>query len=192
MSKKVAICVGHSRLVAGNHEGGAISTGGVSEWKYNVNLSAMIVDELDKWGIQSVEFKTYEGRTYGTAVSWLAERIKAAKCGAAVELHFNSAAGAGATGHEWLHWFLSERGKSLARSIHQEYSKRVPELKSRGLKAIGAMDDRGAGFLRQTHCPAVIAEPFFGSNAQDWAIAQAKKPEIAKAIAAGIARFSKG
>ena len=178
-------------MVVGRPEGGAISVGGVSEWNYNLRLGALITDELDRHGIQAVEFRVYEGKTYGGAVSWLASQIKASGCEAAVELHFNSA-GTDATGHEWLHWFASERGKSLASNIQSEMTKRIPELKSRGLKAIGGADERGAGFLRQTHCPAVIAEPFFGSNAADWAIAEAKKPEIAKAIAAGIARFFKG
>lgn len=191
MRRKVAICIGHSRMVVGRPEGGAISVGGVSEWNYNLRLGALITDELDRHGIQAVEFRVYEGKTYGAAVSWLASQIKATGCEAAVELHFNSA-GADATGHEWLHWFASERGKSLASNIQSEMTKRIPELKSRGLKAIGGADERGAGFLRQTHCPAVIAEPFFGSNAADWAIAQAKQGEIAKAIAAGIARFYKG
>ena len=191
MRRKVAICTGHSRMVVGRPEGGAVSVGGVSEWTYNVRLGAMIADEVERYGIQAVEFRIYEGKTYGGAVSWLASQIKAAGCEAAVELHFNSA-GPDATGHEWLHWFTSDRGKSLASNVQSEMSKRVPELRSRGLKAIGGSDERGAGFLRQTHCPAVIAEPFFGSNASDWAIAEAKKPEISKAIAAGIARFFKG
>jgi len=44
-------------------------------------------------------------------------------------------------------------------------------------------------FLRGTHCPAVICEPFFGSNPGDWQTAKDKKTNIARAIAEGILEY---
>lgn len=42
---------------------------------------------------------------------------------------------------------------------------------------------------RLTHCPAVICEPFFGTNHGDWLTAKAKQARIAKAMAEGIMEF---
>lgn len=49
--------------------------------------------------------------------------------------------------------------------------------------------DRGGEFLRLTHCPAVICEPFFGDNAADWRVAVDRKGDMADAIAQGISNF---
>jgi N-acetylmuramoyl-L-alanine amidase len=60
-----------------------------------------------------------------------------------------------------------------------------PEAKRRGLKAIRD-NDRGGMFLKLTHCPSVICEPFFGSNADDWVMAMAHRDLLARVIADGI------
>ena len=41
-----------------------------------------------------------------------------------------------------------------------------PDTKTRGIKE--RKSGRGSEFLRQTPCPAVICEPFFGDNEGDW------------------------
>jgi N-acetylmuramoyl-L-alanine amidase len=46
--------------------------------------------------------------------------------------------------------------------------------------------ERGGEFLKLTHCPAVIAEPFFGSNPQEWQTASSSVSAIAEAMATGI------
>ena len=64
----------------------------------------------------------------------------------------------------------------------------VPQIKARGIKPKTA-PARGAEFLKGTHCPAVIMEPFFGSNASDWKTATERRAAIARAITSGILEF---
>jgi hypothetical protein len=55
----------------------------------------------------------------------------------------------------------------------------------RGCKPITAKDN-GAGFVRLTPCPAVIAEPFFGTNRNDWEEVAGRPETLAAAIAVGL------
>jgi N-acetylmuramoyl-L-alanine amidase len=62
-----------------------------------------------------------------------------------------------------------------------------PGIRARGVKT--PIDGRGDAFLKLTHCPAVIAEPFFGSNAHDWATIQSRADSLVSALADGIASY---
>ena len=74
----------------------------------------------------------------------------------------------------------------MARALRDSMEDAFPELTSRGIKPRKS-GTRGSGFLRGTHCPAVICEPFFGTNPDvDWPIAVAEKPLIAQVIADGL------
>lgn len=181
----VALCIGHSRFINGRRDGGAVSVGGVSEWDYNGDLAQLIAGRLAQFRIRSVIVSEYEGNGYGAAMRWLASHLRGLDVDGAVELHFNSAHTT-ATGHEWLYWQTSRRGEALARSLDDGMRQQVPPhiLRARGIKPVSI--GRGSEFLRLTHCPACVAEPFFGSNPADWKIATEQKPKIAQAIANGI------
>jgi N-acetylmuramoyl-L-alanine amidase len=185
MGQLVAICIGHSRSVNGRIEGGAVSVGGESEWSYNRQLGEMIVDELGKRAIDTVEISRYNGPSYGSAQRWLAKTLKDCKATIAIELHFNCSDDENANGHEWLYWSNSINGKLLAKSIHDNMCLGVNEIKSRGAKP-RFHGDRGSEFLSGTHCPAVICEVGFGSNPKDWSLMVSKKLDIARAIAQGV------
>lgn len=189
MSAKIAICVGHSRKINGRVEGGAVSRANVSEWDYNRDLARMIEGILHEHRIASFVIDSYEGGGYGSAQRWLARQLSERGATLAVELHFNDSDSDSSNGHEWLYWSTSERAKKLASSINAEMCLIVPRIKSRGVKPKTSAD-RGAEFLRGTHCPAVICEPFFGRNPSDWQIATAEKRGIARAIALGIIDFA--
>ena len=188
MTPKIAICVGHSRLVNGRAEGGAVSIGNVSEWAYNFDLANLIAASLDDLGIDSVIVAEYAGQGYGAAQRWLAGCLRTMQATAAIELHFNSADDPAANGHEWLHWHSSAGGKRLAEALNRNMTADIPGIRARGLKP-KAPGDRGAEFLRGTHCPAVIVETGFGSSPHDWKILTQQKPAIAHSIAGGIADF---
>ncbi len=78
---------------------------------------------------------------------------------AAIELHFNSA-GPPARGHEWVHWHCSAAARALAEKIDYEMRLQIPPnvLPVRGLKP-KSPGDRGAEFLRLTHCPTTGTLP---------------------------------
>lgn len=121
---------------------------------------------------------------------WLARRLKELKVDVALELHFN-AAGPLATGYEFLHWSCSPKGVTLGQKMLREFTKAFPEQRNRGLKSIG-VPDRGGLFLRKSHCPALICEPFFGSNAKDTAFFSARMEELAVVYAAGVTNWLVG
>lgn len=181
-----AICVGHSRLVNGHPEGGAVAIDETtSELSYNTALAAMICLELDTLGMASTGIYRYPGNGYGAAQRWLAGELKALGATLAIELHFNSSDSPASNGHEMLYWHASVKGKALAAAIDAQFDSLLPAFRHRPLVAITAQD-RGAQFLRGTHCPAVIVESFFGSNAGDWREGMARRATIARAIACGI------
>jgi N-acetylmuramoyl-L-alanine amidase len=188
----IALCIGHSRKIKNRREGGAVSVGQISEWEYNRTLAPIIAGDLQLYRIRSVIVDDYQGHGYGAAMRWLAGHLRELGVDAAIELHFNAGPPT-ARGHEWLHWHSSRRGRHLADCIDMETRKQLPPsiLPARGLKQ-RTTKDRGAEFLRLTHCPAVIAEPFFGSNAQDWSMATHYQGKIALGIANGIDAWLEG
>lgn len=188
----VALCVGHSRrLESGHAEGGAWTHDGkVSEWKFNQYIARYVAADLqDRHGIAAFVVDDYGPRTYGEAMAWLARELRGlGNIRLAVELHFN-AASPSANGHEWLHWPGSIHGRLLATELHLSMMRKFPGIRARGVKPRGEGD--GSGFLRRTHCPAVIAEPFFGSNAHDWATVSAHASKLILALSDGIAAYHK-
>jgi N-acetylmuramoyl-L-alanine amidase len=185
MNTLVAICIGHSRKINGHPEGGAVThDGATNEWNWNKALADEIAAWLHKHRVRSVIIDEYEGSSYGSAQRWLASHLRGLDVTLALELHFNSSDNAEAHGAEWLHWHSSTKGKRLADSLRDEMAL-TGLMHTRGTKPRG-LADRGAEFLRGTHCPAVICEPFFGSSFRDWPKADREKSRLAIAMAEGV------
>lgn len=181
MSKDlIAVLVGHSR-----GDGGAVSVGGVSEWNFNRGLAAHVNGALDDMGIECVVIDRYAQTSYGRAMTALAKTLRAHGATAAVELHFNDGPET-ATGHEWLYWATSAPARKLAQCLNNQFTRDHDNLKRRGLVPISTKTKRGGQFLAGTHCPAVICEPFFGSNEHDWRYAAIHQPQLAMSIARAI------
>lgn len=177
----IAICVGHSR-----GDGGAVSVGGVNEWNFNRDIATRVRNLLVDRGIQACFIDRYAQAGYTRAMDYLAAHLKSMQVACAVELHFNSGPPT-AAGHEWLYWHQSSRSRDLARLMDEAMSQRFPRSPRRGIKPIGqGMDERGRQFLQKTHCPAIIAEPFFGSHAESWNYFNDHRQELAEVIAHGI------
>jgi len=177
----IAICVGHSRP----NDSGAASVSGITEWDYNSELAEMIGKELQQ---PYKIYSSYHGGSYVTAMRWLSRKLDEDRVSTAVELHFNAATPK-ATGHEWLHWHTSEKGRLLARTLRDSFEDSFPQFTSRGIKG-RKKGSRGAYFLRATSMPACIAEPFFGTNKEDWELATKNKKGMASAIAGGISLYT--
>jgi N-acetylmuramoyl-L-alanine amidase len=183
----VAICVGHSR----KGDMGAVNCGGSNEWTYNKKVAEFLKSDLQEYGISSFIVDNYGG-TYGSytsAINWLVKHLKEQKASVAVELHFNAAANQDANGMEMLHWETSRIGLSLAEYVLQGCKKFFPIANSRGVKSLGK-GARGATFLRKTHCPAIITEPFFGTNWQDWIMFADQEATLSQAYALGIKQWA--
>lgn len=179
----IAICVGHSR----RGDRGATSANGTSEWAYNNKVADMLRWKLEASGVRAFVLNKYDADSYGAAMRWVAAEVEKRHATLAVELHFNASEGQ-AQGHEWLHWGASKDSRALAEALCKEFATRFPARKNRGAKA-KTSGDRGAEFLRLTHCPSVICEPFFGDNPNEWDFASKHTDEIAESIAAGILSY---
>ena len=177
----IALCVGHSR----QGDSGAASIDGTTEWDYNSDLAERIAAKTQQ---EIRVYNAYGGKGYTSAMRWLAKKLKKDGAEFAIELHFN-AASPSATGHEWLYWNTSTNGRLLARSLRDSMEDAFPQFTSRGIKARGK-GSRGASFLRLPNCPAVIAEPFFGTNQDDWQLAKDHRDGLATAITGGIVLYN--
>jgi len=179
----IGICVGHSR----KGDQGAYTSGeySVSEWDFNRDLARRISSVLP---VESKVYDDYELSTYSSAISRLAKRMKCDGIDVAVELHFN-AASPSANGHEWLYWHTSKGGKTLASLLRDEMEEAYPDMISRGAKPRKPRQ-RGSAFLRKTHCYAVIGEPFFGTNVDEWGSINHSRGKLAGVYARALTKFT--
>ncbi len=190
---KIGLCVGHSRL----GDQGAYTSGDyiLSEWDFNRDLVRRIGHVLSNqhgWAIEA-EYEIYDQypvRSYTGAINYIARKMQEDYVTAAIELHFNAATPT-AHGHEWLYWHSSNKGKKLATVLRDTMEEGYPNMKSRGIKPRGPRQ-RGSAFLRKTHCPAVIAEPFFGSNLVEWSMMNKSRDKLAGVYARAILDFVDG
>jgi len=179
--KHVAICVGHSRT----KDNGAVNVLGIYEWHFNKPLADRVAELIRDSGQMASVISHYNGNSYGSAMADVARQLKTICADVALELHFNSTSSPSATGFEFLCWHSSKRGNALATCIQKAFQKAFPEQRDRGIKH-ATPSDRGSRFLQVTHCPAVICEPFFGSNPKDTAFFYEHREELAQAYADGI------
>lgn len=183
--QRIALCLGHGR--AGDE--GADAIDGTSEEDFNFKIIERVAEALRQSGIDGLRVTFYQGNGYTDAMKQLAAQLMEEGATAAVEFHFNAGTGA-SRGHEFLHWNESSRGVTLAKSLLGAFDQAFPEHPSRGLKPKTAKD-RGALFLSLTHCPAVIAEPFFGDTRAEWDLfsSEAGMDQLVAAYVAGISKW---
>lgn len=181
--KNIAVCVGHSR----KGDNGAVNTNGVNEWAFNKPIADGVVKLLKSKGHFAYIVDVYGGNSYGSAMTDVAKQLRSLNADVAIELHFNSAE-LTANGNEFLYWHSSPKSKDLAEALETAFHRKFPRSKNRGCKAI-TPNDRGGGFLQKTHCPAVICEPFFGSNEAETEFFTAHSDQIAESYADGIVEW---
>jgi N-acetylmuramoyl-L-alanine amidase len=177
----IAVCVGHSR----RGDDGAVGWDGTTEWQFNSDLAERVAVLLENSGHEVETINHYAASYYPQAMTWLANELAHMKPVLAVELHFNSAATRAASGHEWLYWHGSEAGRHVAGCLEAAMKLRFPDRLRRGVKMITEKDN-GSGFVRKMPCPAVVAEPFFGSNEDDWTVVACQPDKLASALANGL------
>jgi len=182
----IAICIGHSRKINGRYDGGAFSPFlNKNERDFNLEVAGILWRILDRAGEDSRIISDYAGSGYGSAMLDAAKQVQSIHASIAIEIHFNSSAPT-ANGHEWLHWKSSVAGKRLAQCFCDAFSDDFPGIKHRGLKPLSS-GDRGAEFVKLTHCPAILTEPFFGSSEGDCSNITANR--IAESYAKAILNF---
>lgn len=169
---KIGIVVGHTRLSPGKLSPWLQ----VHEYPWNCDLADLMLSAAPPGHGFRVFFRDGQGITgaYRQADEWGADRT--------VELHFNAFAPA-ASGTLTLYAPGSKRGRWLA-GVVQERMVAVLGLQDRG--AVEPMGDRGLASLTAIPAPAILVEPFFGTNRVDCEVATARKAELAAAIVRGM------
>lgn len=179
----IALVVGHEPSKPGA-SGFYVDSSGqrrpIDEYVFNSVLSRKIRDMLySATELQVVDLRRHLSGGYAK----LPAAVNATGAEFALELHFN-AFDETSTGTETLHWHRSARGKAYA-GIVQQHLLIALGLRDRGLKPT-TEDGRGGYFLQRTAMPAVIAEPFFGSNPAEMQRAWEKMDKLAAGYAAAI------
>ena len=183
----VGLAVGHSR----QGDEGAMTTResgySISEFMFNSDLVRRVTKGLK---VDYIIYDDYKEPDYVGAMEYLADKLKEDEVDAVIEFHFNSATPT-ATGHEWLYWHTSKGGSALAYALRKEMEEAYPDMKSRGAKP-RASRQRGSYFLKKTPCVAVIGEPFFGSNCEEWQMINNNRGKLAGVYARAINKYADG
>lgn len=182
---KLGIVVGHTRAAKGAHSPFL----GDHEYDWNGDLAERMMALSTPF-----EKKVFLRDNGGIEAAYARSDAWGSKI--TIELHFNSAHTETATGSGVLYLAGSERGRALARLVRSEIGS-VLELADwpRGtggvatpFQASGAQM-RGQSSLKAGRAPAVLIEPFFGSNRNDSHIASSRKDGMAKALVEAAERY---
>ena len=173
---KIAIVVGHNET----GQGAKRVTDGRSEFDWNGELAQTLARMSP---VVKVFHRIYHGpRSYTAEVRECYSRVNAWGADVSLELHFNGGP-ASATGTETL--YATNAGKALAERVHGPIVAALG-LRDRGLKKLTATDN-GYGALMAGRAPAVILEPYFGSNRGDCERADERFDAYAAAILSAFA-----
>lgn len=171
---KIAIVVGHNE----RSQGAVRVLDGRTEYDWNGEM-AEYIHSLDPSNTK-VFYRTPQGgysaeidRVYSEVDEWGAD--------CSVELHFNGVANSSVRGCETLS--SGTRGsRTLAKKVQSGMLKALP-TRDRGVKNL-SRGDRGGRSLWAGKAPAIMTEPYFGSNRKDCQIADSNFKQLAKNILA--------
>lgn len=178
VGRRLAVVVGHSEARPG---AAGLPPLGAREYTWNLGLAAFMetaARDHEAFGLQV--FTRDKGGlrgAYGRARDWGAD--------AAVELHFNAAAAAAASGTETIYGEAA-RDLAFAEAV-QAATVGALGLKDRGCKRPWA--GRGAVNLSLLEVPTVIVEPGFGSNRHDCRVMHDRRGPLAAALVEAAAEF---
>lgn len=180
--RKIAIIIGHTSKSRGAIR---IDTG-ETEYDFNGRIAKAISDLAEKSGIFDVAiFRRNPSKGYGAQIKEVYSKADQWGAIATGELHFNSSATASASGCETL-TSGSDMSMKLAAAVNGSIVDAFG-VKDRGIVKRSAKD-RGGASLHSGKAPAILFEPFFGSNAADCAKFSGEEAEIklAHAILVGM------
>ena len=172
---KIAIVVGHNARA----QGAVRVTDGRTEFDWNSDLAEMI-SEIEPTMIKV--FYRVAGGGYSAQIRRVYAEVDTWGADVSLELHFNAASPA-AHGCETLTSGTSG-SLLLAENVHREIISALP-VRDRGLKLRSQGQGRGWLSLWAGRAPAVLLEPYFGSNVNECHMADDYKEVLAEAIVDG-------
>lgn len=179
---KIALIVGHNA----RSQGAVRVTDGRSEFDWCADLANAIAASAP--ALYRV-FRRPSGLSYGAEIRQAYAPISKSEFAATIELHFNSVASPAATGTETL--TSGTLGSLRLARLIQPAMVGALGLRDRGL-VTRKRDDRGGESLWAGAPPAILIEPFFGSNPGDCAAVDRQFSALARAIHGACAAHLKG
>lgn len=179
---KIALVIGHNA----RSQGAVRVTDGRSEYDWMTGLASQIVAQ------EPALFRVFRrppGLGYSTEIRQAYAAVDAWGADASIELHFNSAAARSATGTETL--TSGTTGSLRLAQLIQPAMVGALGLRDRGL-VTRKRGDRGGESLWQGRAPAVLIEPYFGSNPDDCSAADRHFAALASAIHLACTVYLKG
>lgn len=176
---KIAIVIGHNSKA----QGATRVLDGRTEFDWNGELAEMIQSH-DPDNIRV--FRRERGGGYSAEIDRVYAQVDEWGADASIELHFNGSVNPQANGGETLS-SGSSGSMALAKQVRERVSKALGNT-DRGVKKLGRKD-RGGRSLWQGKAPAILIEPYFGSNAAECLTAQMNMDELAEAYYRGAMAF---
>lgn len=185
---RCALVVGHKPA----SPGAAHEDGHPTEYEFNDDLAWRIVEAVSQAnsGLEVVIVHRQPG-----LYRQLPDKINVNEPDFIISLHCNAFRHPAkpeyrASGSEVLHYHTSATGKKMADRLLVKLVDAL-ELPNRGAKPRD-VEQRGGYLLRYTRAPAVIAEPFFIDNEQDYGRAIERRVALIAAYAEAICEFAAG
>ena len=171
---RAALIIGHDK----RDKGAARCIDGVQEYDWNFDLAARI------WKLDPRMFEIFhidQSLAYVDSIEDVYGRVDAWGCDLTIEHHFNSVFSKNATGTETIS--SGSKGSLKFAQAIQAAMVETLGLRDRGIKIRNSQARvRGWRSMVSGRAPAVLLEPYFGSNENDCRRADEKKQELAEAI----------
>lgn len=193
MKGRFAVIIGHDQVERGAK---AVSPLNCFEYEYNSEIARLMEKQAEDFQLQLQVFDRNKGllTAYKQVNEWALFTPYPA---CAMELHFNSTTDRSARGAEVL--WVSKEAEILAeltqtevlQALYFNISSGIPPRCNRGAKQL-TKGGRGYLNLSLAKVPAVIVEPFFGSNQEDCWRALGQTEEYARGLLCAAENFLKG
>lgn len=170
-NQKIAIVVGHNSKA----QGATRVTDGRTEFDWNGEL-AELIREHDPKNIRV--FRRERGGGYSAEIDRVYAAVDDWGAGCSIELHFNGSTNPKANGGLTLS--SGSKGSLELAALVRSAACKVLGNTDRGVEIRGR-HDRGGRSLWQGKAPAIMTEPYFGSNEDECLVADQHKDELAEA-----------
>lgn len=178
---KIALVIGHNSA----SQGAVRATDKRTEYDWNGSFAVDIMAHSP--GMYRI-FRRTPGGGYSAEIKRVYAEVDAWGADASVELHFNALSST-STGTETL--TSGSTGSMRLAKLIQPAMVDALELKDRGL-LVRKRTERGGASLFAGRAPAVLIEPYFGSNRNDCAAADRNYSALTGAIHQACVAFLKG
>ncbi|MET1412617.1 N-acetylmuramoyl-L-alanine amidase [Roseibium sp. HPY-6] len=186
---RVGIVVGHN-----SHGQGAYATSPIdeSEYPFNTAVAELMAEYASEYEIETAIFYRRYAGSYSKEIDTVYAETDAWGAEVTIELHFNSVGNSSVRGSEVLA-SRSTASQSLAEFAQDELVGLFGRTGNadRGVKVRQPGGERGWRSLYAGRAPAILVEPFFGSNKDDRNLmAQIGKPALAEAYLSALASYA--